>query len=203
MNIYQKKNREMSYLNRLYKLDDYSHYEQDEYNKENTDEISKYIHTNFKKMNHTEKCKLLMKCLSEHKIDKELLLYEMEYYKPKKDNTINLNQYAQYAQKLLSRYQWKAGGFKIEDKEWEIYTPDNQTKYHVKNNQLLMENSIARGNEKHKDFNQFMDNIVRILSNVSDNISVNYKCYECKKDSIVWIILKFVDTRIQYKKVEL
>ena len=61
MNIYQKKNREMSYLNRLYKLDDYSHYEQDEYNKENTDEISKYIHTNFKLSSTGEKLGIIYK----------------------------------------------------------------------------------------------------------------------------------------------
>jgi hypothetical protein len=148
-----------------------------------------------------EKNILASKCISEKKIDMELLKFELKYLPVTTVNYMELDDFKLAAKALLKKYQWKAGGYYIEDIDW--ITHKKGSKYSLGANQLVLENTIDTSDCHSEEFVNFMKKILNILNNMANNIDVRIKYETSKTDSLTWIIIKCSDNTRNEKKVEL
>lgn len=147
----------------------------------------KMKNNNYKKISHSEKIKLLPKHVSEQRIERELLKYELKHYIPTKEKH-NLKSFLRETMSLLKRYQCKAGGYYIEDYEWTVYENDFKNR-EVSSNDIYLENSIDKFDAKDYDTVLFMKRIIRILDSLSDDIDVTYEMEESKEDDLSWVYI--------------
>lgn len=206
-NKYIEKNNEMKLYNKMHEIASLRNYmiDSDEFsvsiNNLSERGLADYIHNNFSTMEFREKKVLLSKCLSERKIDCELLKYELKYHKNIPEKYMSLRDFEKNAKKVLKRYQWKVGGCYIEDLDWISHKKGS--KYLLGKNQLILENTIDSSDANDNNFLQFMKKILYKLNNVSNNINVKLKYNISKKDSLTWILLKCTDITQTDKKIEL
>lgn len=193
--------KEMRQYNNMHIINSTRAYENDE--ESYVDGYADYIGDNFDRLTDDQKAKLLTRCLGIKKINKELLKYELYKLENKPVPEMSLKDAISQARKILQRYQGKVGGYDIEDSYWTSYKPGKQMKYHIKENQYLLENSVAKGCQSDREFNKFINRIVHRLNGLAENIRVKFKSVESKKDSIVWIALVFTDNSLKVRKIEL
>ena len=176
MSKYDNKIKEMNLYDSLHKITENSDYK---------------VKENFKFNNDINKSELLIKYLSDNKIDQLLLEYEMENYEfDKKEYT--LNEFKDYTIKLINRYHHKAGGFLIEDSKWTEHT-NLSNKYSINKNEIWFENSIDTIDSKDRNIIIFMNRLNRCLNNSCSNLTIKHIYRESKKDNITWIIIKIID----------
>jgi len=154
------------------------------------DNITNIIHQTFEDNNKEELFNILKKILPQQQIIKLLLEYEMLYYKPEEiiNNIITL---MNKAKKLLKRYQWKVGGFNIEDPEWTIINKSNNIFILNENDKVLM-NTIDPSFSQDSEFLSFIFNITNLIQRYTDKITIRFKIKEYHELS--WIFIIFSET---------
>lgn len=148
---------------------------------------AQFIYDNYDNLDYNKRRELLMKYLTDTEVDTHLLKYELYNYSNKQDLTLSLDEFEEKALKLLDRYQWKAGGFKIEDSEFIVHK-NNQKIYRVLSNELLFENTIDRTDLGDEETEYYLDNLMKQLNNLSKNIEVEYR-YKNSENKTVRLLI--------------
>ena len=178
--------------NLMYKNDLYKKYLPSKIINDKNSDTALQINKNFDNMSDNNRKQYLLNCMTKIDIERELLRYELFNLNNKEDKYDELESFISFSKKVLLRYQWKAGGFDIEDDEWELYRT-NFKDYIVNENCAYFENTVDIHIAKEPETDIFMNNIVRILNNASSVIRVEYLKNTDKKNSIIWIYLKISD----------
>ena len=151
-------------------------------------ELADYIKNHLHTMNYYEKINILKKILTENKINKELLKYELHNYIPDQKIT-NFKEMINNTKKILSRYHRLAGGRLLEDERWILHQKGS-IKYDLKINEAIFENSIADENRDCIKTHNFIKTITNLLEKTSDKFKIRSKCIADPTESIHWIIIK-------------
>lgn len=128
----------------------------------------------------------LNKILSSKDIIRNLLQYEIKYFTPITKSKMNKKEFMNEAISLLNRYQSKGGGFKLEDYKWAIHTRPSLDYVNIQDNEIYFENSMSVYLSNSET--EFLDNLVRILNSLADNVRVRMRSYE--KDEVLWFVIK-------------
>ncbi|ARF09243.1 hypothetical protein Catovirus_2_192 [Catovirus CTV1] len=183
---YNTLEREMySYANR-YKLENSNN--DNNNNVKDKQRLASEIHDNIHKMNYSEKLNCYKKIITESKINRELLSYELENYVPEKKIN-NFTELVKTIQKYLKRYHKMAGGYLIEDNEWNLHV-EGTKKYKLKKNEAIFDNSLKDNNVNCEETHNFMKNLVNMFSTMTDNFKVRFKYLPDNQERIYWIIIK-------------
>ncbi len=158
--------------------------------------LDTYLYENFNKMDYEEKSRILIKVLSEQQIDSYLLKYEFFNYDhtPQTPKSLTLNQFKIISTKLLNRYQSIAGGFTIEDNNWTFHDK-NSTKFNIKSNELLLENTVCECDMLDDETNQFIIRLNDIFKCLSTNLKIEFNIKQEKK--LIRLLIWIVDKNIQ------
>ena len=163
-------------------------YENKDNFKNRSDKLVDRVH---KKMNKIESddryaFNLLKKIMPHEKIMKEILTYELlNYTPPKKIKTFD--QFIDTAISALHKFQYKVGGFSIEDKDW-IVNDENSQRFKVKAGMKILYNSIER-RFCDKELLWFLESIVSYVQEFSDKYSIKFKLVDDERYEIVWITI--------------
>ena len=203
---YKGKIKEMKMYNSLHSIDASNCYMSDEerdkrYFKKNsldTQNIAKYIHKNYDRMDEQEKRFLLQKVMTSTKVNNELLKFELKYYQPS-PREMTLEEFKKKASRYLRRYQGKAGGFYIEDNDWELYDHTSE-KYRLRKNKIVFENTIDIVDSRDNETIKFIKRVVNKLNRLCDNIDVSYDIIEANEDSLSRIYIECKDHSISVEK---
>ena len=158
------------------------------YDKDKTDEkkqkIATFIHDHYDTMTINEMKNMVLECMKEKKIRKELLEFELRYYS-KQSGAMSIKKFTKFAKEILDRYQSKAGGFWIEDMDWEIHRSESE-KYDVKNHEVLFANSVDKTDKDDNENLHYLKRLVTRLNSLSEEIEVKYEFYGPEK-GLIWI----------------
>jgi hypothetical protein len=174
-------------LNLLYTLDQHDMYQSFE-EKQGDPLLAQCLHQNLSSMEETELHQIISKCMTSSELKHFLLKYEMKYWIPEKKE-MTLKQFIKEAQKLLYRYQSRAGGFLLEDRKWTLHTKTS-LKYHLKSNMILFENTISEDFIYDLETREYTQDLIDILNRLSSNVTVSMHSYHSPRDELYWIILK-------------
>ena len=131
--------------------------------------------------------KLAMNCLGINDIKRILLNFELNNCK-EEPTRMSLEEFSPIAKNLLRRYQSKAGGFLLEDQQWNFY--DKSTvKYNVRSNEVLFENTININDFDDEDTEFFLNKLVDRLKMVATNIKIDLRYMKEKKNKIVYLLI--------------
>ena len=112
---------------------------------------------------------------------------------------MSLDIFLKEAMKVIIRYQYKAGGFLLEDKEWKIYRNGND-EYDVEINEILFINFLDKSDIDDENTDFFIKKLVKRLNMISKNIHVEIRQIFKNKDKIVKILLWATDKNIKVEK---
>lgn len=153
----------------------------------NRGDIASYIHKNINKMDDIERKHLLLKLLDNERINSDLLKYELKYLNLGKKIT-SMNKFVKFVDKMLKRYH-TAGGYHLEDTEWSVHH-STSTKYPLKINEVLFENSIKRVHKYDFHTRVFLNDLRHFFRiHMGKNLMISYKFINYT-DEICWIIFK-------------
>jgi hypothetical protein len=162
------------------------------YNFENSHDNINYIHNNINDIinNDESRKNIINKILSPEKIIKECLIYDLLNYEPTQKYS-SVDEIIMIATDAFTKYQYKVGGYFIEDNEW-IVADSNCHRFKVKENQKILYNSITKKNCDRETV-WFLDSIMNYIKKHVDGKSVNvrYSLFEDEKNFTCWIIFKF------------
>lgn len=181
----------------------------DIFNKETYDakvELAKYIHDTY---NTSEKLdtldvnsvpELVLKCLTGADMKRIIALHELKYYK-EIPVEMTLSEFAEKAVEILNRYQYRAGGFRIEDSEWQVHTSESKD-YDVKSYEVMFENNVNTVDMHDVDTDEYIYYLMKRLKRLATNIRVEFRYKEVKKDRVTWIMIWATDKKAKeiYKK---
>jgi hypothetical protein len=185
----------MENLNKIYgdfnsKLLTYE--EKNNFENKNDEQTIDIIHNN---INNIANDKILAKeffdlIYSHNLIVKECLTFDLLNYKPKNCEKINeIDKMVNFCNDTFNKYQYKVGGFSIEDESW--FSADSSCKrFKVKENQKILYNSVNK-KKCDKELIWFLDSILNYTKNFSDKIKISYNIFEDERNCICWIIFKF------------
>jgi len=201
MKIEKKIEERILFLKKKHEKEEEENYNTITIKKRNNQEIAEEINKkNIIKEKEMNKLKdLLIKTSDEKEIKRKLLSFELKNLKPKKKN-MKLMEYKKEAKKILEKYQWKAGGYNLDDIEWNIHTIES-TEYDVKDNEILLENTIISNNLNENE-ERYLHLITKRLNNISTNIRAKLR-YKKTKDSIYYILIWCTDIKKQKVKIGL
>lgn len=104
-------------------------------------------------------------------------------------NKMSLSDFSVKANTLLGTYQWKAGGYNLEDREWSMYDCKTGTNYDVDNNELMFVNTVPLKIGVDRELDRYTDLLVQHLNKFSANISVECRLRKERKDGVVFVML--------------
>lgn len=136
----------------------------------------------------------LIQILTPEKLLKECLTFDLLNYIPKEDelNKINnVDDTLKFCLQLLKKYQYRVGGFCLEDEEW-IIADKSSHRFKINENQKVIYNSIHKKNYD-RELVWFLDSIFNHLKRYVNNniVYTKYNIYEDEKNSIFWVVYKF------------
>jgi hypothetical protein len=150
--------------------------------------LAAYIHNNITASDYNEKLLLYKKILTENRLNRELLAYELRHYQPEQVKTFN--DVVSAAEKYLARYHQLAGGFLLEDNKWNLHKHDDKiVKYQLKANEVIFDNSLLGIYKYDGETISYVKALVGFLSRLSGSIRTTYKYINEPHDDIVWIVL--------------
>jgi hypothetical protein len=160
-----------------------------------------YIHNNIQNIQNIQNLQNLhenemliqnvfLKIFSIEKIEKECLTFDLLNYSPT-EKFENINNVINICIDALKKYQYKVGGYNIEDDDW-ILCDKNNNRFKVKDNQKILYNSVHKKNFD-RELVWFLDSILDYIKRHSNDekIDVKYSVFEDDKNCICWIIFKF------------
>nr|QBK88486.1 MAG: hypothetical protein LCMiAC01_01630 [Mimivirus LCMiAC01] len=151
--------------------------------------LAETIHNKYDGMSMDEMRNTVASCMSDKHVKRTLLNFELKYsiitpvFKK-----LSIEQFTKEALQILKKYQCKAGGYYIEDRDWTVHTQTSD-EYEVKNYQIVLENSADKRNCQDNETINYLKNIVRLLNGLSNDIKVEYEIDEPEKGNIVWILI--------------
>lgn len=165
------------------------------YSKINDKEIINAVHENLEEISNDDLTNLdaniLNKIMTPEKMFKEYLTFDLLNFtldesKKFKELTETIN----FALSALIKYQYRIGGFYIEDDSWIIADKTCQ-RFKIKENQMILYNSIHKKNCD-KELIWFLESIKNYINrNVDKNkIEVKYSMFEDERNCLCWIIFK-------------
>mgnify|MGYP000994981911 CR=1 FL=1 len=195
----KSREQQLCLFNKFYIIDRYCNYSNiDRY--DNDGDLANYIFENYDKMDEMEMKKIVTKCLTPLDMKRILLEYEFKNRPIRSPNIeMSLTDFSKYAQKLLNRYQSKAGGFYIEDTVWTMYT-STSSEYDVQDYEILFENSVDKLDSNDNEIKEYLDRLEIILDNICKNIDVEIRYLASKGDSITFILIWCVDRNLKKNK---
>lgn len=132
------------------------------------------------------------KIMSHKKIIKEILTFDLLNYIP----SSHINSFEEFIEiciNTLKKYQYKVGGYNIEDNGW-ILCHQNNHRFKIKENQTILYNSVEK---KHcdRELIWFLEAVLGHTQRYadSDNYKIKYTMVEDEKNCICWIIFSFTD----------
>lgn len=152
MNIYNKQHMEFSKKKNIYKKNKGSLHFNDLINLSNDDKL-----------------KLLFKYCGQDFLNNELLKLEFYNFYPNNKQKLKLTEVFTLTQKIINKYQWKAGGFFIDDLEWILENKDDN---------YVLKNTIDNLDSRDNDTINFMKNICRIINGHVSNYKLNFDIQE-------------------------
>jgi len=189
--------KEMKKYNFMHDLDEKAIYctNIDQKSKKGKQELAEYINKNYNKMDDVEKKLNVLKCLDTNEVNKILLLFELKNYKQTSQKTMSLEEFKLKAFRIFNRYQSKAGGFLIEDREWIVHD-STSIKHEVELNELLFENTIDPSDVDDIETDAFLKYLVRKLNSIAKNINVELRQKHKKKiiNLLIWVTDKNVES---------
>jgi hypothetical protein len=163
--------------------------------KKSDSDLASYIFDNYKNLdtvNDQELAQVAMKCLTPNQLKSILLEYELRNYKVEEYKEMTLEEFTKEAKFLLNRYQCKAGGFRIEDNEWTLYTSDNMPdsgEYYIKDNELLFVNTVNNCDIESDETDTYLDSLVDRLDRLATNVDVEIRYEKSPKNKPSWLLL--------------
>jgi hypothetical protein len=172
----------------LHKLDVHHNF-----NDKNAHNMALYINDNphlfYENDNNNEIRSLASKCLTIDECKNILLNYELTYYHNNDDKEMTYDDFVKEVSKILKKYQWKAGGFLIEDKKWKKEIESNGT--------ILFVNTISEVDIESIETKNYLNKIIKRLNNTSKNMEVDLQFKKNKKDKIFYIIIKIINKKVE------
>lgn len=152
--------------------------------------ISKYLSNHYDDMTLEEMKTILHKCISENGMRHILLKYEMKnLYTTKTSVNINLPEYRILAQRVLNRYQSKAGGYAFNDTKWREY--DHTAKKHtIYTNEIVYENTISENEIRNSETVEFLQDLLNILNKISGCIKATIHTKYYPRDLMYRVFIK-------------
>jgi hypothetical protein len=141
---------------------------------------------------------LLVNALTCHKMNQELLTYELLYYKPKKKIQFTDNNLHPVAEMILSEFNRFNSIITryTEDHQWTInYT--TTMNFVVPDTKIIISNTILTEHENNDMLLNHLDIMVRYLENKFDTPSIKYYIIEDNKYYMSWILVS-----IGYRKTK-
>ena len=152
----------------------------------------KNIHQSLLTMSNDEIINLYTQFVSIDYLKHELFLLDLEHNIPDKQNNITKDEFINYVHQLFNYYHNPLFGNLFEDNVWKFHDKTS-TKYPLKDNEIIFENSISLVDEFSEE-NEKVDDYIRLirkhLNKLSDNIKVSDKIIEDNHNEISWILLK-------------
>lgn len=186
--------KEMKVYDLMHRLESSKNYlfSDDERSKEERQELAEFIYNNLDKLDEFELKTIALKCMSNKDIKRYLLSYELKNYNIKCVEKMSLDQFLLIALSYLNRYQWKAGGFFIEDDQWTVYRHgDYDLSTNVRANEILFENTVYFTYSHDYDTVSYLDSLTDILNSIATNISVEIR--ENREGKIVHLLIWATD----------
>lgn len=158
----------------------------------NDNKFSELIKDNYDKMDIDEMKTVLSKCITDNGVKHILLKYELMNYKcePKK---LHLKEFSEIAQRQLSRYQFKAGGFGFRC-EWILHSKPDKIK--IKENEIVFENIITSENLTSPETMEYMKCIVSMLTRLSLLIKISIHSKYCDRDKLHRVFIKCTELKM-------
>lgn len=113
------------------------------------------------------------------------LLLKMEMLSSQKKENHSTDSVIKKTLDILSRYQWKCGGYHIDSLKWELVTKKNakDLDYTIDDKSIVLINTINSDLENDKDTKDFFDMLDKKLNKISKNHVFEIKSYEKDTDS--------------------
>lgn len=163
-------------------------------------DIGTYICDNFDTMDDSELKKITLKCLNINDCKKILLNYELHtriLTSIDNNNVLTLKEFEKKSINIFNRYQNRAGGFALEDRQWRVHTVLSN-RYQVIENEILFENSVPLVDEEDRETNIYLKNIVKLLNTLSKNIVVELREKQRKNSKIINVLIWGTDINQQF-----
>lgn len=186
--------KEIKRLNCLYDIENKGVYEYSFNPSVETASRADFLSKNFHKMDDVEMRRVMASIVDIKTVKRELLKYELKYFE-RKPKTMTLSKFEIKAQKLLNRYQHKAGGFRLEDKVWLIHH-SNSNDHDVKANEILFENTINDNDYEDVETNEYLTFLTKQLSKIAKNIDVDIRFKNPEKGHMVGVLIWCTDTTV-------
>src|SRR5437868_7601910 len=129
--------------------------------------------------------KAVLLCLTDQEKRNIISKYEMNHYKVDTKEFITLDEFKNKFYKIVKQFQWKAGGYELEDESW----------YYVKNSdwQLTFTTTVHGCDKESQQLDFYLYNLIKILSSLAKNILVDITFDDEKYRNIIEIILTISD----------
>ena len=139
----------------------------------------------------SEPSKMIQIILTPHKINQELLIYELLFYKP--DTLIipvkNMNDdMSEMISSILNRFNPIIQIY-LEDCKWNI-NYKNTLNFNVRQNKVVFSNTIRTEDETNIKLIQHLDMLKQYIKRVFKLNSINYKIVEDNKFYMSWILIE-------------
>lgn len=149
-------------------------------------EIAKKITNSFDETNDENTKKLFDEISNYNALKHHLLKYELNYLILDPINNATRENIIEKIIFYLNRYQFRAGGYFLEDFNWKIYYPTD-TKYNLLESQIIFENSTNEYGAENNETIEFLEKIVKLLNNITPNLNAKYKFKHTH--NVVWVII--------------
>lgn len=152
--------------------------------------IAQTIHNNIKEMSNENLLQIFNSIISADYVKQELLFYELEKYSPTEQLSFaNKDEFILLITNILSKFRNCSYGHLLEDTIWTLHDKSS-SKYPVKSNELLFENSIHLNETKVDQIEEYLKLIRRYINRLSSDFKVTDRIIEDPHNDICWIILK-------------
>lgn len=183
-------------MNILYDLNKNSNFGIDASVEYDDKDISTLLVKDYNNMTDTELRQLVLHTMTDKEIRSRLLRHELRFYEQHPRYICTLDKFKIEVHRILTRYQHKAGGFKIDDREW-TYHDHMSKRYKIYPNELVIENTISADYINDAECCEYLKLLLRRLNMVSSNINITFHTHHSQRDQIYYLLLK---CKIKYTK---
>lgn len=134
---------------------------------------------------------IIHKYMSENEMRRMILRHELKFLKMQ-PKYLELQQFKKEALHILRRYQYHAGGFNMDDREWIVHDKTS-TRYDIHEMELVFENTIHMDHIKDTECAEYIQLIINRLNMMATNVKVVLHSYLSDRDQIYYILLKCND----------
>jgi len=122
---------------------------------------------------------------------RECLKYDLINYEPLgTEKTDNIDDLINICINTLKNFQYKVGGYAIEDENWILNNEQNCKRFRLKKNEHILYNSVGKNdyNCELEEFLKLIENYVKKFTNI---IKISQSFHNDERHHITWIYFKF------------